>query len=95
MWAVALNDAEVDQAGLTVDTDTGRLVGTWRGAAAVRAGGVFDIELDVPRPWRWSEIVMDRDVVDAGQTDTGSVRCQVVTVDDMPTGDLEFFPTGI
>lgn len=59
MRAVALNDADTLRPSIEMDTEVGRLRGTWRGSTAISQGESVDVELDVANPRSLADLVVD------------------------------------
>lgn len=59
MLAEALNDADEEQPRLRLRTASVTLCGAWRGDRPVRTGDIVDVELELPGPRRWSDLLSD------------------------------------
>ncbi|MBL7500539.1 hypothetical protein I6A84_29775 [Frankia sp. CNm7] len=80
MRAVALNDADDAHPDLNITTEAGRIHGRWQGAAPIRAGDVLDVELELMRPRRWSEVVFDGDTAFGGPVGPTMIRGRILAV---------------
>lgn len=57
MRAIALNSAGPAHSSVEMETQVGRLRGTWRGATEIAQGDSVDVELELPRLRTVAEIV--------------------------------------
>lgn len=76
MRVIALTRAAAGES-LVVDAEAGRLSGTWRGDQLVPIGGALEIELNVSRALRWSEVHCDNGEL-ATRKSSGAVAAKVV-----------------
>ncbi|MFF2620274.1 hypothetical protein [Oerskovia jenensis] len=59
MLAKALNDADEEQPRLRLRAASITFCGAWRGDRPVRTGDIVHVELELPRPRRWSDLLSD------------------------------------
>lgn len=80
MRVTALHNTDEANRALTVSTGSGSLQGLWRGPAPICAGDTLDVELELRRPRRWSDLVIDGEWRKVSDSEARLVRGDIAEV---------------